>query len=806
MGKHTVANGIPGTEDHNRPDAVHLDRDSAPLRMTVVTADAALAAQIERVGADQGWTPVCFATAEEALAAQVHAPAELVVLDLDDVDGVQYCRKIKTLPGGQRTFVLVLAEADQRSELLFLSQTMADDFLLKPLDDHVLQARFHIVEKSARKFSGRHAIDSTKQLATDDYLRSLYEHTPAGCVLAQLIRNETGHPMDCRFVDINPAFERLTNLKGRNLIDHTLLEMLPEDGPRYFQNFVIPALHGECISFDTQDPRTGRYFQVTCYSPHPDYLSAVFLNTSEYKQTLDMLRESRSRLETTLDAVPDMIYELSLDGTVRYANKAAFATLGFPPEVVGKIQLTEFMIPEDAEKAFSALTRMVQDGTSLKNSRYTLLTTDKRRIPVEANAVLLERHTDAPTVLGLARDISARLEQEKERARLQEHIQKLQKVESLRVLAGGIAHDFNNLLAVVIGNAALARSTAKPESRVQTYLSRIQNAAHRAGELTDQMLAFAGKGQLTAEPVHLDRIVDETIHLMSVSLPHTVDVNISHQKNAQNAVVKADPSQIRRIILNLITNATEAMQDAQGTLTIHTGLRQMTKKQLSETCFDNGLQAGLYVYLQVEDTGCGMEPETAAKLFEPFFTTKFTGRGLGMAAVLGMVEGHKGAVDVETEKNCGTRITVYLPAKKKKKTDPPHPGIIPEPQKGLEATVLLVDDQQSVLEVAQEMLESAGFEVLAARNGVEALGMFDQHRGRISAVVLDLLMPKLDGAHTFKKLLDRKQTLPIVVSSGYTEQEAVKRFSLDGLAAYIKKPFSPENLVETIRRVLPATH
>ncbi|HPO17194.1 MAG TPA: PAS domain S-box protein [Candidatus Hydrogenedentes bacterium] len=397
-------------------------------------------------------------------------------------------------------------------------------------------------------------------------------------------------------------------------------------------------------------------------------------------------------------------------------------------------------------------------------------------------------------------DITDRKRAEEERINLERQIQHAQKLESLGVLAGGIAHDFNNLLASIMGNADLALMELPQDTTARGSIDLIVTTAQRAADLAKQMLAYSGKGQFLVESLDLSSVVNEMAHLLSVSVSKKAAVK--YQLGDRLPKVQADATQVRQIIMNLITNASEALGDATGTITISTGSTHCDLAYLRAARIrDNSLQEGRYVYLEVEDTGCGMDKNTLECMFDPFFSTKFTGRGLGLSAVVGIVRGHKGTIEVHSEQNQGTRFRVLFPAcieeadtaaSKKKKQDP-------LPQNG---TILIVDDEEGIRTVAKKFLERKHFRVFTAQNGEEALRLFSTQPEEISCVVLDLTMPDMDGYEVFCEMQRIHSGVRVLMSSGFSEQEFKDRFAGKGVMGFIQKPYRLETFYTSIQKAL----
>ncbi len=396
-------------------------------------------------------------------------------------------------------------------------------------------------------------------------------------------------------------------------------------------------------------------------------------------------------------------------------------------------------------------------------------------------------------------DVTERNRLEAERQQLERRIQKAQKMESLGLLAGGVAHDFNNLLVGVLGHAGLALMELPPESAVRPMVRQIETAAIRASELTKEMLAYSGKGKFLVEMIDLSVLVEEMAHLLKVTISKNAALQFDFADDL--AALEGDPTQIRQIVMNLITNASEAVGKDDGVITISTGEMSADRSYLTETYLDDDLSEGSYVYLEVSDTGDGMDAPTRAKIFDPFFTTKFTGRGLGLAAVLGIVRGHQGAIKVYSEPGRGTSFKVLFPA-----CGEPAAAVAPDSAEELayagSECVLVVDDEEMVRSVAQLSLERVGYSVLVAGDGVEAVEVFRRHGDRIALVLLDMTMPRMGGEEAYREIRRIRGDARIVLTSGFNERDTVTRFAGQGLDGFLQKPFQPETLIKLVREIL----
>jgi CheY-like chemotaxis protein len=338
-----------------------------------------------------------------------------------------------------------------------------------------------------------------------------------------------------------------------------------------------------------------------------------------------------------------------------------------------------------------------------------------------------------------------------------------------------------------------------PESPARARIKMIQKAAHRAAALTNQMLAYTGKESLRIEVLNLSKLVQEMGQLLESAISKKAE--IGYDLPEELPPVEADAAQLSQVVMNLITNASEAIGDDPGRISIRTGTMQADRAYLSRTLRDSNLPEGTYVYFEVSDTGCGMEAETLARIFDPFFTTRFTGRGLGLAAVLGIVRSHRGAIELDSVPGLGTRFRVLLPRSQRSypRSEPEQPAI--ETWRG-SGTILLVDDDEGVRELAHEILTGAGLQVLCACDGHEAVTIFSERADEIHAVLLDRTMPASSGEEVFEEIRRIRSDVPVVLVSGYSKESLAERFAGKNLDGFLHKPFLPATLLLKVRELL----
>ncbi|MBZ0119928.1 MAG: PAS domain S-box protein, partial [Sandaracinaceae bacterium] len=522
-----------------------------------------------------------------------------------------------------------------------------------------------------------------------------------------------------------------------------------------------------------------------------DLLSQTLRAYHDTRSALSSLRKSEEKYRRIVTTIADGVWSIDVEGRTSFANEQMAQMLGYEPdEMIGR-SLFDFMDEEAGHQAAANLERRrrgirerhefrlrKKDGTDL----WTVMTSS----PLTDDA---GRYAGA---LAVVTDLT-------ERRSLELRIQQAQKLESLGVLAGGIAHDFNNLLVGILGNVGIANLDLPPESPVAPVLADIQTAALRAADLTKQLLAYAGKGRFVVERLDLNRLVSEMTHLLTTVVSKKAALRLDLAPSLPP--VEGDATQLRQVVMNLITNASDALGDEPGIISITTGVVQADREYLQGTYLDDRLEEGRYVFLEVADNGSGMDQPTRERIFDPFFSTKFTGRGLGLAAVLGILRSHGGAVKVYSEPGRGSSFKVLLPAV----AGAAEPGVEERdagPEGASRGVVLVVDDEDSVRSVARRVLERAGFDVIDACDGHEAVDVFRERADEIAVVLLDMTMPRLSGEEAFRELRRIRPGVRVVLSSGYNEQEATQRFAGKGLARFLQKPWTASALVAAMRGIL----
>jgi len=544
--------------------------------------------------------------------------------------------------------------------------------------------------------------------------------------------------------------------------------------------------------------------------------------------------------EDPLADAPIACHELDREGSVTWVNDAECRLLGLErSEILGR-PIWEFVSPGERDASRRAVLRKLAggdplpvfergyvrpDGVSLileihehychaedgtiSGIRSFLLDITRRKHAEEgllkAQEELESRIRERTEELELAidfvrREMEERRIAEKEQRKLETQMQSAQRMESVGVLAGGVAHEFNNLLTSIMGYASMASMDLPDDSRARSNIEHVLAAAKSAADLTQQMLAYAGRGRFVLEPLDLSRTVDSTARLLDTMISRKARLNLYLQSDLPR--IEADEGQLRQIVINLATNASDALEERPGEVSILTGMQWLEVGELPSLEAGHVLPAGLYVYLEVSDTGTGMDGETLPRIFDPFFSTKFAGRGLGLAAVMGIVRSHKGCIKVTSTVGQGTTMRVLFPALPEGDETVKRAAAANDPLSWrATGTVLVVEDEEPIRALVRAILERAGLTVLVASDGTEGLTLFREHEDRIRAVILDLTTPGTDSGEVLRRIQQLRPDVRVLLCTGYSAQQLDTR--LQGLrpAGILRKPYVPAELIQRLRDV-----
>jgi len=655
------------------------------------------------------------------------------------------------------------------------------------------------------------ALDRLERQAEQDdvFLASIVENLPVMLFVKDAA--------ELRFVRFNRAGEDLLGLSRADLIGKNDHDFFPAEEADFFIQKDRQVLEsGQLLDIPEEPVHTAHHGvrwlhtrKIPILGPDgvAQYLLGISEDITEQKAAKEALgraeAELRNReawLSVLLQVFPGVVW--STDGDLRFTAVAGARTdeLGLDPDAVVGERVEEHLprpfaadaAPDDPDREVFEPSLADLHSIALKGQviTYEFHHAD-RSYEVRLQPLVPEQRMG---VLAMALDVTERRRLELER--MEARLQQAQKLESLGLLAGGIAHDFNNLLVGVLGNASLALSELPMESTARPHVARIESAAERAADLTRQMLAYSGRGRFVVEALDLSEVVEEMAKLLEVSIPKRVELEFAFE--AGLPAIDADAAQLRQVVMNLITNAADAVSDSgSGRIRLETGKRFVSEADLALTAVEAGdLEPGWYVTLEVTDTGRGMDADTRRRMFDPFFTTRPEGHGLGLAAVLGIIRGHGGAIQVTSAPGRGSTIVAWFPA-----SDSVTSQRIPTLDSfdvGPGGVVLVVDDEPAVRALARAALERAGYAVDVAEDGRVALERFREDPDAYGVVLLDLTMPRMDGEETFRALRKMRPGVRVLLSSGYSEQEATSRFAGRGLAGFLQKPYRVSELVAKV--------
>jgi PAS domain S-box-containing protein len=609
-----------------------------------------------------------------------------------------------------------------------------------------------------------------------------------------------GKTLEGTILTWNAGAEHVYGYSAAEAIGRPMTLLLPEDRPDEEAEILDRIRQGQRVEhFETVRRRkNGERIDVSLtISPIRDRSGRIVGASHVARDITDRRRldEQLRHLAAIVESSADAIVSKTLEGTIFTWNAGAEDTYGYTAEeAIGRHM--SLLLPADRPDEEAEILDRIGRGQSVEH--FETVRRRKNGDLIDVSLTISPVRDQSGRVVGashVARDIT-------ERKRLEEQLRHTQKLEGIGVLAGGVAHDFNNLLTGILGNTSLAMEDLPADDPTRDLLQNVLSSSEQAAHLTRQLLAYAGKGQFVIEPVDVSRLVREISTLIQTSIPK--NVNLRLELRDAMPPIQADPSQLQQLVMNLVVNGAEAIPaDENGTVIVTTGLQNVDECSVQGTLAGSQLAPGLYVALHVHDNGCGMDEATLARIYDPFFTTKFMGRGLGLAAVQGIVRGHKGALKVSSRPGRGTMFKVLFPVGGRS-AHPARPETAPF-LLALDRLVLVVDDEEIIRRTAKSMLERQGYTVVLAKNGQEGVELFSALGERVSAVLLDMTMPVMSGMEAIGLLKDIDPTAKVILSSGNAEAEVLRKFKGTGLSGYIQKPYTSRMLAEKIKQILEAS-
>jgi PAS domain S-box-containing protein len=625
--------------------------------------------------------------------------------------------------------------------------------------------------------------------------RMLFREMISGFARNEIICDSEGRPINSRYLDINPAFERIVGLKAEDVVGKTILEVFPSLEPYWMETFGRVALTGEPEHFEAIAAETGIWFEVMAFRPTPNQYACTFTDITERKRAEEALRESEEKYRLLVENQTDLLVKVDPEGRFQFVSPSYCKMFGkTEQELLGKAFIP-LVHPDDreiTEKEMGNLyhpphTAYIEQRAMTKNGWTWLAWLD--------TAVLDEKGA-VTEIIGLGRDITDLKRAEEEKNKLETQLQQSQKMESIGTLAGGIAHDFNNILGIILGNAELAMDDVPEWNPGRKNLDEVKKACMRAKDVVRQILSFSRKSEIEQKSINIASVVVESLKLSRASIPTSIEI----RQNIENDVddILGDPTQIHQVIINLCTNAAHAMENDGGILDVtleNTEIDEDAASQYSE------LNPGPHVHLRVNDTGNGINPEIVDRVFDPYFTTKDVGKGTGMglAVVHGIVKSHHGSISVESEPGKGTTFKILFPSVEKKAGDEPKEA--QELPTGNER-ILFVDDEESMVNLNQQRLERLGYRVIGKTDPSEALEFFSTNPDQIDLIISDMTMPHMTGDKLAQEILDIRPDMPIILCTGYSEKMSEDRAQEIGIRKYVEKPIEKETLARSVREVL----
>ncbi len=742
----------------------------------------------------------------EALRYLLEDDFAAILLDvrMPDMDGFEAAEMIRSRKRSQNTPILFLTGYRSDEHLSRGYGIGAVDFLFKPLVPAILKSKVAVfVELSLNAALLKQQAEELQR--TEKKFRAVLEAAPE----AMVITDEAG-----AITLVNSQTEELFGYSREQLLGRNVQTLLPGwDLSNRGRAQELEAVTSSKRSFPAEisvktsrtdeggvlisvirDVTARRQYDESIRRLNADLERKVAERThellndiAERRRVEQALRESEQRLRVAIEAAHMGMWSVdAASGRLNVSARVAEALGWEDADASADLQRwRESVHPEDREAAEGELTAALS-GSRDYESEYRVL--HGGRVGwLSVRGQMLRDANGAPfRLVGVAQDIT-------ERKQAEEATHHRAKLESLGILAGGIAHDFNNLLTGILGNASMMLDDTPENTPEFSMLTDLVNSADRAAQLTKQMLAYSGKGHFVVKPISLSQQVREIMPLIAASIPKQAQVKLA--LDDEMPLVEADPSQLQQLVMNLILNAAEAIDRPGGTVRVSTQLENVPAER-TDFYLAEPLAPGKYVVLVVEDTGHGMDAETMARIFDPFFTTKFTGRGLGLAAALGIVRGHKGGIHVDSEPGRGTCFRVYFPALASAQLTQPS-GSVAHDLTGA-GTVLIVDDEEVVRRLAKVSLERQGYRVLLAHGGEEAIKMVNGGSEPVKLVVLDMAMPDMNGDDVLRELRRRHPLLRVIASSGFSESEARKRFGPD-IRGFLQKPYTVSQLAALVK-------
>ena len=658
------------------------------------------------------------------------------------------------------------------------------------------------MEQTGKKFalksaSAEHSAAEKLRLSEKRF-RTVFEAAPLGIAIA----DAKGY-----ILEANDVFFRLLGYDPKEITKLTFMDITHPDDREETRKLSRKARDGRINHYQTEkrylkkngDTLLGivRATAIKDNDGHLQYWLGLIEDTTEQKAAREALKQSGRRYRNILESIKEGYFEVDLKGTFTFFNDQVCEIIGYPRRELMGMNNRQYTTPATAQKMFQLFNQVFKTGEPAKIAKYEIIRKDGTPKILEVSASLMRNSDSEPSGFrGILRDVTNRIQAEKDKKRLESQVQHAQKMEAVGTLAGGIAHDFNNLLMGFQGNISLMLMDLDEEHPHSEFLNNMERYVKRGSDLTRQILGFARGGKYQVKTINLNDLIHKSADMFS-----RTKKEISIHKKFQEDLwsVEVDQGQIEQVLLNLFVNAWQAMPGG-GNLFLET-----ENATLEENDYDKpyAISPGRYLRISVSDTGIGMDKATQERIFEPFFTTKGVGRGtgLGLASTYGIIKNHNGIINVYSEKGHGATFRIYLPASKKQVIkEKARPELL---EVGTEM-ILLVDDEEMVADIGKDMLEKLGYKILVAPGGTEAIKIFNTHRDQVKLVILDMIMPDMSGGETFNRLKAIKPDAKILLCSGYSLNGRASKIMKQGCNGFIQKPFNLKQISRKIREILDA--
>jgi PAS domain S-box-containing protein len=515
------------------------------------------------------------------------------------------------------------------------------------------------------------------------------------------------------------------------------------------------------------------------------------------KNTEKALRESEARFELFMRYLPGYAFIKDAKGKYIYINRNCEVISGkkINIDILGKSD-HDLLWPNEAKEVSEHDKTVLNENKDINYIAKIKIGDDTRsfityKFPIEAHGGSEEK-----MIGGIAFDITEQEAAEQKQREIEKQMLQAQKLESLGILGGGIAHDFNNLLVGILGQADIAHDQLPENSPARKNIEEVISAAQRAADLANQILAYSGKGRFIVETFNISKLVEEMSNLLQVSISKKAKLILNLNKDIPPT--KCDVTQIRQVIMNLIVNASDALEDNPGEISIKTGTIVNPSESIENSYLGESLPDGEYVYVTISDSGIGMDEKTCQRIFDPFFSTKVTGRGLGLAAVMGIIRSHNGSITLKSTPDEGTAFTFFLPVAEPSSSQKKKTTKTTEKWRG-SGCILVADDENTVRQVAVLMLENMGFSVVGVSDGLKALAEIRDNPEKFCCVLLDITMPDMSGIETYHEIRKINSEIPIILSSGYNKQDEILHIDEDNHPLFLKKPYRLESIRNIVK-------